>query len=58
MIMSLIDSSKYKAQEANFKFWNELFDIISLAYPETNILTIINATLYYFVKLRMFYGNP
>jgi hypothetical protein len=30
MIMSLINSSKYKAQEANFKFWNELFDIISL----------------------------
>jgi hypothetical protein len=24
MILSLIDSSKYKAQEANFKFWDEL----------------------------------
>jgi len=28
MIMSLIDYSKYKAQEANFKFWDELVEII------------------------------
>jgi len=25
MIMSLIDYSKYKVQEANFKFWDDLF---------------------------------
>jgi len=25
MILSLIDYSKYKAQEANFKFWDELY---------------------------------
>jgi len=28
MIMSLIDYSKYKVQEANFKFWDNLSIII------------------------------
>ncbi|AKB51841.1 Mobile element protein [Methanosarcina barkeri str. Wiesmoor] len=26
MIMSLIDYSKYKVQEANFKFWDDLYN--------------------------------
>jgi len=30
MIMSLIDYSKYKAQEANFKFWDQLIIKINI----------------------------
>jgi len=59
MILSLIDYSKYKAQEANFKFWDELFLFIILrseynfATPEHDFLKRRNISLIlYIIKYK------